>query len=99
MSVLPFFGKNRFEKHKTGLFDGLRSTIFENTNFTVSEQIQQVFFLFVLICCFLFCFWPLNPSCLKQAMIKTSPLIPGLEQDLHSRTLVNGGYCRSGTGT
>lgn len=47
MSVLPFFGKNRFEKHKTGLFDDLRSTIFENTNFTVSEQIQQVFF-----CCF-----------------------------------------------
>lgn len=43
MSVLPFFGKNRFEKHKTGLFDDLRSTIFENTNFT--EQIQQVFFL------------------------------------------------------
>lgn len=84
MSVLPFFGKNRFEKHKTGLFDDLRSTIFENTNFTVSEQIQQGFFLL-----FWGIFWPLNPSCLKQAMIKTSPLISGLEQDLHSRTLVN----------
>lgn len=92
MFVLPFFGKNRFEKHKTGLFDDLRSTILENTNFTVSEQIQQFFCLFVFFC-------PLNPSCLKQAMIKTSPLIPGLEQDLHSRTLVSGGYCRSGTGT
>lgn len=90
MSVLPFFGKSSFEKHKTGLFDDLRSTILGNTNFTVSEQIQQVFFFF---------FCPLNPSCLKQVMIKTSPLIPGLEQDLHSRTLVNGGYCRSGTGT
>lgn len=41
MSVLLFFGKNRFEKHKTGLFDGLTSTILENTNFTLSEQIQQ----------------------------------------------------------
>lgn len=49
MFVLPFFGKNRFEKHKTGLFDDLRSTILENTNFTVSEQIQQ----FCLFVCFL----------------------------------------------
>lgn len=48
MSVLPFFGKNHFEKHKMGLFCvDLRSTILENTNFTVSEQIQQVFFFVV----------------------------------------------------
>lgn len=97
MSVLPFFGKNRFEKHKTGLFDDLRSTIFENINFTQFQNKFSRFFLLLL-------FggggvWPLNPSCLKQAMIKTSPLISGLEQDLHSRTLVNVGYCRSGTGT
>lgn len=86
MSGLLLFGKNRFEKHKTGLFNGLRSTILQNTNAT-----------FCLLTFFFF--WDLKSSFLKQAVIKTSPSIPGLERDLHSRTLTNGGYCRSKTGT
>lgn len=48
MSVLPFFGKIHFEKHKTGLFltTHLRRTILENTNFTLLEEIQLFLLLF-----------------------------------------------------
>lgn len=91
MSVLLFFGKNSFETSCGGntkwVFDIVRSTILYSRNFTFSELVQH------------FPFCPLNPSCLQQVMVKMSPLIPGLEHDLRSHTLIIGGYGRSGTGT
>lgn len=73
----------------------LKSTILSSRNLTFIiiiiilylEQIQHV------------AFCPVCPNCLQQVMVKMSPLIPGLEQNLHSRTFIIGGYCSSGTGT
>lgn len=80
MSVLLFFGKNRFEKHKTGLFDGLRSTIPQNTNFTLFLGNQS----------------PLS----KTGDDKKCPLhFLGWNKIFTVATIINGGYCRSKTGT
>lgn len=87
MSVVLFFGK----KHLVGetqngslTFRGAHSSKVETYIFRTSSEFR---------------FYPLNPTYLQQVMVKTFPLIPKLEQDLHSRILIVGGYCRSGTGT